>query len=107
MVQPNQSQSNYPQSLDTSAKRALYDNFGKDEVLANKIDTAIRYTKKADWVGDRFKEREIAMVFDPTEFFPLGNFAAVIVFQLCHVLPELTLPRLRPFFPGTLAPASQ
>ena len=61
VVKPNQSQSNYPQSLDTSAKRALYDNFGKDEVLANKIDTAVRYTKKADWVGDRFKEREIAM----------------------------------------------
>jgi type I restriction enzyme R subunit len=29
-------------------------------VLATKIDSAIRYTKKADWVGDRFKEREIA-----------------------------------------------
>ena len=28
--------------------------------MAIKIDTAIRYTKKAEWVGDRFKEREIA-----------------------------------------------
>lgn len=50
----------YPDSIDTQAKRALYDNFGNDEVLTTKIDTAIRYTKKADWVGDRFKEREIA-----------------------------------------------
>lgn len=50
----------YPTSIDTAAKRALFDNLGKDEVLANKIDTAIRYTKKADWIGDRFKEREVA-----------------------------------------------
>jgi type I restriction enzyme R subunit len=46
--------------MDTQAKRAFYDNFGHDDVLATKIDSAIRYTKKADWVGDRFKEREIA-----------------------------------------------
>ena len=50
----------YPTSIDTQAKRALFDNLESDEVLANKIDAAIRYTKKADWVGDRFKEREIA-----------------------------------------------
>lgn len=52
--------SSYPTSMDTQAKRAFYDNLGNDEVLATKIDSAIRYTKKADWVGDRFKEREIA-----------------------------------------------
>lgn len=51
---------NYPASLDTLAKQAIYDNFGNDEVLTTKIDTAVRYTKKADWLGDRFKEREIA-----------------------------------------------
>jgi type I restriction enzyme R subunit len=52
--------SHYPETMDSQAKRAFYDNLGKDEVLATKIDAAIRYTKKADWVGDRFKEREIA-----------------------------------------------
>ncbi len=50
----------YPESVDTMAKRALYDNFGKDEVLVTKIDSAVRYTKKAEWLGDKFKEREIA-----------------------------------------------
>jgi type I restriction enzyme R subunit len=50
----------YPSSIDTAAKRALFDNLDSDEVLASKIDMAIRYTKKADWVGDRFKEREVA-----------------------------------------------
>lgn len=60
VIHPDQGGSNYPSSIDTGAKRAIFDNFGKDEVLAIKIDTAIRYTKKAEWVGDRFKEREIA-----------------------------------------------
>ncbi|AKH21762.1 type I restriction endonuclease subunit R [Sedimenticola thiotaurini] len=60
VIHPEQTASDYPPSMDTSAKRALYDNLGKDEVLATRIDGAIRYTKKADWVGDRFKEREIA-----------------------------------------------
>ena len=61
MVRPEgDTQNPYPSSIDTAAKRALFDNLGKDAVLAAKIDTAIRYTKKADWVGDRFKEREIA-----------------------------------------------
>jgi type I restriction enzyme R subunit len=50
----------YPSSIDTAAKRALFDNLGNDEVLATKIDTAIRYTKRADWVGDRIKERQVA-----------------------------------------------
>lgn len=60
VVHPEQTASSYPASMDTNPKRAFYDNFGKDELLATKIDSAIRYTKKADWVGDRFKEREIA-----------------------------------------------
>ncbi|EKT64749.1 type I restriction endonuclease subunit R [Providencia burhodogranariea] len=60
VVRPERTASNYPASMDTNPKRAFYDNFGKDELLATKIDSAIRYTKKADWVGDRFKEREIA-----------------------------------------------
>lgn len=60
VVKPNEGAGDYPSTLDTAAKRAIYDNFGKDEELANKIDDTIRYTKKADWVGDRFKEREVA-----------------------------------------------
>ena len=49
----------YPASLDTAAKRALYDNLEQDEALAIRIDTAVRYTKKDDWRGNRFKEREV------------------------------------------------
>lgn len=61
MVNPTEnSNQSYPTSVDTPAKQAIYDNFGNNEVLTTKIDTAVRYTKKADWLGDRFKEREIA-----------------------------------------------
>ncbi|MGA5656839.1 type I restriction endonuclease subunit R [Rahnella contaminans] len=54
------SKSTYPASIDTLAKKALFDNLGQDEVLVTKIDAAVRHTKKADWYGDRFKEREIS-----------------------------------------------
>lgn len=61
VVNPSGNRSaSYPDSVNTAAKQSLYDNFGNDEVLTTKIDTAVRYTKKADWLGDRFKEREIA-----------------------------------------------
>jgi type I restriction enzyme R subunit len=50
----------YPTSLDTQAKRALYDNLDNDEGLALRLDTTIKHTKQADWVGDRMKERQLA-----------------------------------------------
>jgi type I restriction enzyme R subunit len=49
----------YPQSLDTNAKRALYDNVGKNEYLATALDAEIRSTKKDDWRGNKIKEREV------------------------------------------------
>jgi hypothetical protein len=49
----------YPTSMDTPAKRALYDNLDGDENVAVRIDTAVRHTRKDDWRGNRFKEREV------------------------------------------------
>jgi type I restriction enzyme R subunit len=49
----------YPPSIKTRAQRALYDNTGQNEELALRIDTAVRHTKKANWVGNTFKEREV------------------------------------------------
>jgi len=49
----------YPGSLDTSARRALYDNLDHDEAVAVRVDTAVRYTRKDDWRGNRFKEKEV------------------------------------------------
>lgn len=61
VVRPESGSDNrYPASMNTQAKRALYDNFDDNEELVIKIDRAIMQTKKADWLGDRFKERELA-----------------------------------------------
>ena len=49
----------YPSSMDTRAKRSLYDNMEQNEELAIRIDTAVRHTKKAHWIGNTFKEREV------------------------------------------------
>lgn len=76
----------YPGSVDTSAKRALYDNLGRDEVLVTKIDTAVRYTKKADWLGDRFKEREVA--FAIAEEIKEYNVTVADVMTLVKAQPE-------------------
>ncbi len=49
----------YPKSLNTRAKRALYDNLGSDEQLAIKLDAVIQGTKKDGWRGNKVKEREV------------------------------------------------
>ncbi|CEF56468.1 type I restriction endonuclease subunit R [Acetobacter ghanensis] len=50
---------NYPVSVNSPGKRALFDNLGQDEALTVAVDDDIRRTKKADWRGNIFKEREV------------------------------------------------
>lgn len=49
----------YPSSLDTPAKRALYNNLGKDETLALGIHEEILSTRKDSWRGHAIKERQV------------------------------------------------
>ncbi len=49
----------YPKTLNTKAKRALFDNLNRNEQLALQIDAAIIAVKKDDWRGNNQKEREI------------------------------------------------
>jgi len=49
----------YPSSLNTNEKRALYDNLGKKEELANELDHKILTTKKDGWRDNRIKTREV------------------------------------------------
>jgi type I restriction enzyme R subunit len=53
---------NYPKSINSKAKQALYDNLNGDENLTMVLDEAVRYTKKHNWRGDKLKEREIINV---------------------------------------------
>ncbi|MBN1454056.1 MAG: type I restriction endonuclease subunit R [Anaerolineales bacterium] len=62
----------YPRSLNTAARRALYDNMGQDEARAIALDHDILATRKDDWRGHTIKEREIRYliqeyVSDPAE----------------------------------------
>ncbi|MEO0739482.1 MAG: restriction endonuclease subunit R, partial [Cyanobacteria bacterium J06649_12] len=75
---PADAATDYPASIDTPAKRSLYDNLGQDEALVIRIDTAVRYTKKADWVGNRFKEREVKNVIREE----VGTYNADVVLEL-------------------------
>ncbi|MBU1661545.1 MAG: type I restriction endonuclease subunit R [Chloroflexi bacterium] len=52
----------YPQTLNSSAKRALYDNLDKNEELALALDSDILATRKDDWRGHMIKEREVRYV---------------------------------------------
>jgi len=52
----------YPKSLDTSAKRALYDNLDGDEGLAIALDQKITATRQDGWRGNRIKERAVRYV---------------------------------------------
>lgn len=49
----------YPQSMNSSAKRALYDNLNQNEDLANDLDDKILSTKKDDWRDNIQKTRAV------------------------------------------------
>lgn len=61
----------YPKSLDSAAKRSLFDNLGRDEALALKVDEAVRSKMQDDWRSNPMKTRRvrlaIAAVFEGDE----------------------------------------
>lgn len=50
---------NAPKSLDTPAKRALYNNLDNDEPLALQIDAAIKVSKSDGWRDNHAKQNQI------------------------------------------------
>jgi len=51
----------YPKELNTPGKRALYDNLGKDEVLALTVDRSIRASRQDDWRNNQFKIKRVRL----------------------------------------------
>lgn len=51
--------SRYPSTINTPARRALYDNLDGDEELAVKIDTEIKSTKPDNWRATKIKKRVV------------------------------------------------
>jgi type I restriction enzyme R subunit len=54
----------YPVSMNTGAKRALYDNLGKQEKLAGDLDHKIMTTKKDGWRDHPQKTRAVKLVIE-------------------------------------------
>ena len=58
-----ESELSYPSSIHSTTLRSLYDNLDGTNISPEEgalaVDRAIRYVKKADWRGNRFKEREV------------------------------------------------
>ena len=52
---------NYPASLDTSAKRALYDNLDNNEVLALALDNVIQNNKLDAWRDGGMREKKLRL----------------------------------------------
>ncbi|MHB8585928.1 MAG: type I restriction endonuclease subunit R [Thermoplasmatota archaeon] len=50
---------NYPAAIKTAALRALYDNLNHDAGLAERVDSAVRDIMKAEWRGNKLKEKEV------------------------------------------------
>ena len=48
-----------PKSLNTKAKRALYNNLDKNEALVLQIDAAVMVSKQDGWRGNQVKESDI------------------------------------------------
>lgn len=49
----------YPSSINTQAKRALYDNLDRDEQCTIAMDSAVIYGKHDDWEGALSKEKHL------------------------------------------------
>ncbi|WP_024350475.1 type I restriction endonuclease subunit R [Aurantimonas coralicida] len=50
---------NYPQSIDSPGRKALFDNLNQDEGLAIAVDRAVRDTAPFGWRGNAMKERKV------------------------------------------------
>jgi type I restriction enzyme R subunit len=49
----------YPESLNTNARRSLFDNFGRSEGFAIHVDDVIRAASQDAWRGNPFKVRKV------------------------------------------------
>lgn len=73
-----------PDILVTVAQRALYNNLGKDEKLAMRIDKAVKAEKRDDWRGHLAKENEIKLAI----YKQLSSYAVESGVDIANEPPE-------------------
>lgn len=64
----------YPAEMNTSAKRALYDNLGRDADLAAAVDFTVRSSRQDDWRSSAMKIKKIRVAIKNA----LANHAAKV-----------------------------
>ena len=65
----------YPSTLKTTTQRALYDNLGRDEGLAMRVDVAVRASMQDDWRSNVLKTKRVRLAIAAA----LGDDAAELV----------------------------
>ena len=58
-TQPGGEPGGYPAAINTAAKRALFNNLGKDATLAMAIDGAVQNSRQDGWRGNLIKTRRV------------------------------------------------
>jgi len=58
-VKKSDTTTDYPSTINTSTKRALFDNLGRNEALANDLDIKILTTKKDSWRDNIQKSKAV------------------------------------------------
>lgn len=58
---PGGSSNAYPPGIDTTAKRALYNNLKRDEALALKVDVAVNNSRMDGWRGNAMKTKRVKL----------------------------------------------
>jgi len=58
-TQPSGGPGGYPAAINTAGKRALYNNLGKDEKLALRVDKAVQESRQDGWRGNAMKTRRV------------------------------------------------
>ena len=51
----------YPATVDTPARKALYDNLDSDEALTLAVDEAVHESRQDDWRGNRMKQKRVKL----------------------------------------------
>ncbi|HEX7949780.1 MAG TPA: HsdR family type I site-specific deoxyribonuclease [Candidatus Limnocylindrales bacterium] len=76
----------YPPSLDTDAKRALFDNLGSDEARALAVESAVRDSLQDGWRTNPLKTKRVERAIRDA----LANDAAVAEDEVARVLALVT-----------------
>ncbi|MBM3404062.1 MAG: HsdR family type I site-specific deoxyribonuclease, partial [Bacteroidetes bacterium] len=62
LIKKPEKSAQYPSTINTKPKRALYDNLNKDEGIAIDLDNTIFLAKDDDWRGTMLKRRKVEII---------------------------------------------